>query len=71
MEIKWKNCMLYIIFLADAEALGTGMQLHLIDSDDEFGPYLIQVLWGRLISAVIYRRTEVRNLVIFLKSVTN
>lgn len=49
----------YVLFIADAEALGTGMQLHLIEADDEFGPYLIQVLWGRLISAVIYRRTEV------------
>ncbi|CAH0732029.1 unnamed protein product, partial [Brenthis ino] len=44
--------------IADAEALGTGMQLHLMESNDEFGPYLVQILWGRLISAVIYRRTE-------------
>ncbi|XP_063832564.1 uncharacterized protein LOC135081706 [Ostrinia nubilalis] len=32
------------------------MQLHIIDTDDGSGPYLVQMLWGRMISAVIYRK---------------
>ncbi|XP_068619797.1 uncharacterized protein [Battus philenor] len=32
------------------------MQLHLLHTDDESGPFLLQMLWGRMISVVIYRR---------------
>ncbi|XP_046972113.1 uncharacterized protein LOC124538902 isoform X1 [Vanessa cardui] len=44
--------------LADAENLVTYMQLHLMDTNDGAGPYLVQIMWGKLISAVIYRREE-------------
>ncbi|XP_045454437.1 uncharacterized protein LOC123663846 isoform X1 [Melitaea cinxia] len=44
--------------ISDAENLATYMQLHLMDTNDGAGPYLVQILWGKLISAVIYRREE-------------
>ncbi|KAJ0172351.1 hypothetical protein K1T71_012324 [Dendrolimus kikuchii] len=34
------------------------MQLHLIDSHDGSGPFMLQMLWGKLVSAVIYRRKQ-------------
>ncbi|CAG9567867.1 unnamed protein product [Danaus chrysippus] len=43
--------------IADAENLDTMMQLHLMEFNEEYGPILVQILWGRLISAVIYRRS--------------
>ncbi|XP_030040682.2 uncharacterized protein LOC115455980 [Manduca sexta] len=36
----------------------TMMQLHLMDAADGSDPFLVQILWGRLISAVIYRKTQ-------------
>ncbi|KAL0868746.1 hypothetical protein ABMA27_008181 [Loxostege sticticalis] len=32
------------------------MQLHILEPEDGTGPYLVQMLWGRMISAVIYRK---------------
>lgn len=34
------------------------MQLHLMEINDG-GPLLLQILWGRMISVVIYRRKQV------------
>ncbi|XP_045779049.1 uncharacterized protein LOC123876751 [Maniola jurtina] len=43
--------------VADGEYYENYMQLHIVHTDDvRAGPYLVQVLWGRLISAIIYRR---------------
>lgn len=36
------------------------MQLHILEPEDGTGPYLVQMLWGRMISAVIYRKHKVR-----------
>ncbi|XP_014364225.2 uncharacterized protein LOC106715449 [Papilio machaon] len=34
------------------------MQLHLLETNDQAGPFLLQMLWGRMISVVVYRRHE-------------
>ncbi|XP_013147543.1 PREDICTED: uncharacterized protein LOC106110320 [Papilio polytes] len=34
------------------------MQLHLLETNDQAGPFLLQMLWGRMISVVVYRRQE-------------
>ncbi|CAG4954940.1 unnamed protein product [Parnassius apollo] len=34
------------------------MQLHLVETNDKNGPFLLQMLWGKMISVVIYRQRE-------------
>ncbi|XP_053615479.1 uncharacterized protein LOC128678157 [Plodia interpunctella] len=34
------------------------MQLHLMKSEDGSGKFLVQMLWGKMIAAVIYRRNQ-------------
>ncbi|CAH2054820.1 unnamed protein product, partial [Iphiclides podalirius] len=34
------------------------MQLHILETNDNAGPFLLQMLWGRMIAVVIYRRQE-------------
>ncbi|XP_004923308.1 uncharacterized protein LOC101745366 [Bombyx mori] len=34
------------------------MQLHIVDSKDGSSPFLMQMLWGKLISVVVYRRNQ-------------
>lgn len=50
-----------ILFAAKALTQETAMQLHILETHDNSGPFLIQMLWGRMISAVIYRKSKVRS----------
>nr|XP_034835762.1 uncharacterized protein LOC117992213 [Maniola hyperantus] len=44
--------------VADGRYYENYMQLHIVYNDDvRDGVYLVQVLWGRLISAIVYRRS--------------
>ncbi|CAK1593696.1 unnamed protein product [Parnassius mnemosyne] len=44
--------------LSEAHTHDDMMQLHLLQTNDKTGPFLLQMLWGRMISAVIYRQHE-------------
>lgn len=55
-------CKIYYFMSPDqiAESKHAKMQLHIIQTNDKSGPLLLQMLWGKILTGVIYRKNVVR-----------